>query len=779
MGQRFSPLSRANRERSFDAAGEAKNRCDGSECISLSSFTPSTSDEDDLAEWPEDISEIDGPSDEVDSGGSDRSRRSFIWLQAIAFLLGLGLLVYVINRVGLQPLFDALLRIGFGFFILLGISGLRHVFRTIAMAAAVPKEHRRFNFFQAFSARLGGEAISFLTFTGPLLGEATKVALLRKRVPLTYGVPALVVDNLLYNLSVVFFILSGATVMLFTYDLPAAVHYSLILIAVMAALGIAAAGLAAKRRIMLLTWIIDRMAQLRLSPKVILKRRQHIYHLESKVYDFYKHHPGVFFGMIACNLLSHATSVVEVFVTLRMLGYAPQVAQAYIIESLTKVINFVFAFVPGTIGVYEGSTEVVLRTLGFATATGVALALVRKAGTIFWTTIGLLILTWRTAPNAWRRLRERSPHLQKLMDSLVLSNIAHRPARTAVSIMGTAVGVLLIIFTVGLAHGVLHERGKREANIGAEIMIRSAGTLGFGGASALLLPVSRAAEIETIQGVRAATPIGQTLDRSDSGFGTRLIDAIESQDYSQLTGLKIREGAALSGGDQAIMDPEWQRNRSAHVGDTVQLFERPFKIVGVYEPPGGGRLKIPLATMQEQLGGEANCSAVLVACADPGQQEEVAARIRERFPDDQIIFTRDLPELYAQGVPALNIFIRVVVGVAASISMLVILLAMYTTVTERTRQIGILKALGMSKSGIAWVIEQEAILVSVLGVAVGVGLTFVARFFIMRVTSLTIEIEPRWVIISFLVGIVGGSIGALYPALRAARQDAVDALSYE
>jgi putative ABC transport system permease protein len=111
--------------------------------------------------------------------------------------------------------------------------------------------------------------------------------------------------------------------------------------------------------------------------------------------------------------------------------------------------------------------------------------------------------------------------------------------------------------------------------------------------------------------------------------------------------------------------------------------------------------------------------------------------------------------------------------------MLVILLAMYTTVTERTRQIGILKALGMSKSGIAWVIEQEAILVSVLGVAVGVGLTFVARFFIMRVTSLTIEIEPRWVIISFLVGIVGGSIGALYPALRAARQDAVDALSYE
>ncbi len=91
------------------------------------------------------------------------------------------------------------------------------------------------------------------------------------------------------------------------------------------------------------------------------------------------------------------------------------------------------------------------------------------------------------------------------------------------------------------------------------------------------------------------------------------------------------------------------------------------------------------------------------------------------------------------GVPALNVFIKVVVGVASAISMLVILLAMYTTVTERTRQIGILKALGMSKTGIAWVIEQEAILVSLLGVTVGVALTLAARFAVMRMTSLTLR----------------------------------------
>jgi putative ABC transport system permease protein len=258
-----------------------------------------------------------------------------------------------------------------------------------------------------------------------------------------------------------------------------------------------------------------------------------------------------------------------------------------------------------------------------------------------------------------------------------------------------------------------------------------------------------------------------------------LIDGINFPEYAALTGIRIREGRAPISGDEAMVDPVWQQQRQASVGSTVQMFERPFRIVGVYEPPGGGRIKIPLLTMQEQEGGEGRASAILVACVDPSKQEEVAARIESQFSDQQIIFTRDLPELYASGVPALNVFIKVVVGVAAAISMLVILLAMYTTVTERTRQIGILKALGMSKPAIAWVIEQEAIIVSLLGVTAGVLLTFAARFAVMRVTSLTIEVEPRWILVALLVGLVGGSIGALYPALRAAKQDAVEALSYE
>jgi putative ABC transport system permease protein len=732
---------------------------------------------------PDDLfdAEIHLTADTGDGGEGRKSRGLMFYLQLAAFALGAALLFYVVDRIGLAPIAEALRQVGFGFLVLLSITGLRHVFRTVSMSLAVAPEHRRFSFWEAYSTRLAGETITFLTFTGPVLGEATKAALLKKRVPLSTGVQALVVDNLLYNLSVALFVSGGALVMLATYDLPDAARYPLIVIAGGMAAVVVGIVFAVISSMMPMTAFVDFLIRRGVKRRKLSARREKVRAAEQNVYDFYKHRPRAFFLMFACDFLAHATTVLEVFLVLGWLGFEPTARVAYIIDSLTKVINLVFGFVPATIGVYEGGTGFILHTLGYAAATGVTLGIVRKAGMIVWAAVGLLMLVRHTAPGAARKFLGRYPRLREAMDNLVLSNMTHRPARTLVSVLGVAVGVLLVVFTVGLANGVLRERARREGEVGAEILLRAAGSTGMGGTQRFTLPVARADEIERVEGVRAAAAIGQKTDTSDSGFGMRVIDGIDFERYQRLTRLRVTEGRGLAAaGDEAIVDPIWKEQRKAKVGDTVKLFEREFRIVGVYEPPGGGRIKIPLRTMQAQVGAEEGfATSVLVAVNDPAGQEQVAERVHALFPEDQLIFTRDLPELYTSSVPALNVFISVVVGVSAVISVLVILLAMYTTVTERTKQIGVLKSLGMSNAGVAWTIEQEAIVVSVLGVLVGLVLTLAARSLVMSLTTLTVDVEPRWLLIALGIGLLGGTLGALYPALRAARQDPVEALSYE
>lgn|GEM_PF-28354 len=717
----------------------------------------------------------------VDPAGAEGGRRRgwVFYLHIGAFLFGAGLLAYLVRQVGVGMIYEALGQIGPGFVGLLAVIGTRHCLRTIAMSLAVAREHRRFTFWEALTTRLAGETITFFTFTGPVLGEATKAALLRKRVPLAAGVQALVVDNLLYNLSVALFIASGAGLMLATYDLPDSARVPLAVIVGVMTLVILGVCAAVVSRHMPLTATVDLLARLGLKREKLRSKRDEVRRVEQNVYDFYKRRPRALSAMLACDFLSHATTVFEVYFVLSLLGFESTARVAYIIDSLTKVINLVFGFVPATIGVYEGGTGFILHTLGYAAAAGVTLGIVRKAGTICWAVAGLFLLARHAVPGAARRLYARHPRLREVMDNLVLSNMTHRPARTLVSVLGVAVGVLLIAFTVGLAHGVLRERGRREGGVGAEIMVRAAGTIGLSGTQRPSMPVTTADEIGRIEGVRVAVPVLQKTDTSDTGFGLRVIDGVPFDDYARLAGLKVVDGRGLRGGDEAIVDSSWLEQRQAKVGDPFKIFGRDFRIVGVYEPPGGSRIKIPFETAQAEAGVEGLANAVLVSVDNPAEQEAVAERIHRAFPEDQIIFTSDLPELYTASVPALNVFINVVVGVAAVISTLVILLAMYTTVTERTRQIGVLKSLGMSKAGVAWVIEQEALAVSVLGVVLGVLLTLGARFLVMSFTSLTVDIEPRWLGVALLIGLAGGTLGALYPAVRAARQDPVEALSYE
>lgn len=341
----------------------------------------------------------------------------------------------------------------------------------------------------------------------------------------------------------------------------------------------------------------------------------------------------------------------------------------------------------------------------------------------------------------------------------------------------------MIISTIGLANGTLRGNAQREANVGAEIMVRHSGTIGLSGTEPLRLPMSEIAEIQKIEGVVAAVPLGQNLDRADdSETGSRLIDGVNFDEYAQIAGLQIVDGRKIdSEANEALIDSAWQAQKNIKIGSILRIYEKDFTVVGTYQPPSGARIKIPLVTMQKQLTDDTKlCTAILVKVTDAAKEDFVAEQILQKFPNNQIVWTRDVEELYVHAIPALDIFLNVVVGVAVIISTLVILLTMYTAVMERTRQIGILKSLGMNKTDIAWTITKEALMITLAGFILGVLMSALLGFSLSRTTSsMQMWIDWKWVLLTLFGGLLCGAIGALYPAIRAARLDAVEALNYE
>jgi len=358
------------------------------------------------------------------------------------------------------------------------------------------------------------------------------------------------------------------------------------------------------------------------------------------------------------------------------------------------------------------------------------------------------------------------------MDNLVLSNIFYRKARTVTTMVGVALGVVLVVMTVGIAHGFLHDQGRRNAAVTAEIILGPPGSMfGLSLNPTLSLSLELAGKIRSIDGVRDVVPVGQYL----SGH---VIDGIEYDSFTRVSELHIVDGRPLASGDEAIIDRIQQKRNNLKVGGEIEIFDRPFRIVGIFEPESLARIKVPLTTMQQYLNRQL-CSMLLVKLDDPSKQEEVALRIKEIFPDNSVTLTRDLPILIGRGIPALQTFLSVVIALSIIVSSLVILLTMYTTVAERTRQIGVLKSLGASKTWIAGQIEKEALLISAMGVLAGSLLAVAGKLAITRLTPISVELEPLWLLYALGLGLLAGALGALYPALRAANQDPVTALAYE
>lgn len=366
------------------------------------------------------------------------------------------------------------------------------------------------------------------------------------------------------------------------------------------------------------------------------------------------------------------------------------------------------------------------------------------------------------------------------MFNLVISNIRQRPLRALVCIVGVALGVVLVMLFTGLADGMSKDLQRRSSNVQAEILFTRSGSMQMTSSSANL-STAYVERLKTIDGVASVTPVILYVSQGSSGFGFERVEGVEWSEFAAMNNITIAEGRAPVGANEVVVDEQKKRNDNLALNSEIKLFgNQPYRVVGFYTPESGARVKMSLAAMQEALEAPDKCTYILVKVRDGATADEVAGRISTELPGNKLQLTRDFNAMsYERRIPFLGTFLRVLVALAAVVSTLVVMLAMYTTITERTRDIGTLKALGASRALIINTIIQEALVMSVIGLLLGFVAAIIAGYVIERFSGLLFAFSWQWALAAIVIGILGGALGALYPAQRAANLDPVEALAHE
>jgi putative ABC transport system permease protein len=367
-----------------------------------------------------------------------------------------------------------------------------------------------------------------------------------------------------------------------------------------------------------------------------------------------------------------------------------------------------------------------------------------------------------------------------MMNKMVVANLAHRPTRSFIAASAVALEVTMILLVVALFYGMLNGSKENQQDIGWDLMVYPPGSSMFIGTSGAPISIKIGGILQRISNVSVVAPVIWSL--SQKPF--ELVYGIDLASYQHLIpAFRFLSGGAFRGPNDVIVDDYFANMDHKKVGDTVQILNRPFRICGVVPHGMGGRKFIPLSTMQDLTGAEGRVSAFYLKLANPAATAPVTDAIKSTPGMQQysvVSMQEYLSMMTPDNLPGFNLAIRIVIGVAVVVGFLVIFQSMYTAIMERTREIGILKSLGASKLYIVNVILRETSLLSIVGIAVGIGISFITRHIILAERpTMHLFWSYQWILTAAAIALLGSLGGASYPALKAARRDPIDALAYE
>ena len=364
-----------------------------------------------------------------------------------------------------------------------------------------------------------------------------------------------------------------------------------------------------------------------------------------------------------------------------------------------------------------------------------------------------------------------------MLNKLIFANLTHRPVRTLLSVLAIAVEVTMILTLVGVSHGTLDSTAARARGVGADIIVRPPGSSLMAALSSS--PISDKYIAWMMQQPHVALATG-TVVQGLSGF-----DSITGIDFAAFN--KMNGGFTyLSGGDPAndndmVVDEYYARQHKLQVGSTLTLIDHNWNVSGIMQGGKLARICVKLSALQTIMGSPGHVTVIYAKLDDPKLAEQTRDSLKKLLPGYPIYTMDEMTSLYSiSNVGMLKDFIWVVITVAVIVGFIVVFMAMYTAVLERTREIGIIKAVGGSSGLVLGLLLRETLLLAVLGTGVGIAMTYGTQWLMHELPSnLVQETVYLWWAYAGAIAIVGAMLGVIVPGVKAVKQDVTEALSYE
>jgi putative ABC transport system permease protein len=363
-----------------------------------------------------------------------------------------------------------------------------------------------------------------------------------------------------------------------------------------------------------------------------------------------------------------------------------------------------------------------------------------------------------------------------LVNRLVLENLKHRPVRTLLSAILIGVGVTMILSLKGVSEGVTDDMASRSRGTGAEIVVFPQGSSVFN--------MSGANMDEKIVGVvrkepHVALATGTLIQKVGPLFQS--VAGIHLDEFSEMSGgFHYVAGGPFTGPNELVVDEVEAKTNHLKPGSVLD-FGTKFRVTGIVESGKMSRMFAKIEPLQELYSQTGKISVVWVKVDDPANIPTVIASLKQRLEDYTVISMEEMSSLLtSNNLPLIENFTKVVIGIAVVVGFLVVSLSMYTAVLERTREIGILKALGASPGYILGMLLRETVILAMLGSIAGILMTYGAQFLLRTFApTFPMMIVISWWPITAALALAGSLIGALAPGFKAAKQDAIEALSYD